>query len=739
MSTGRGIFIVLEGTDGSGKETQCKRLAGRLSKEGYEVAVFDFPQYGQPSSFFVQQYLNGKYGTAEEVGPYTASLFYALDRYAAAARIREALSQGKVVLANRFVGSNMAHQGTKFRHAEERRGFFIWLDNLEFEMLRIPRPTRSFVLRVPAETAQSLVDGKGQRGYTDKKRDLHEADINHLKRSVEVYDDMCRLFPNDFTRIDCTREHKLLDVPTVHEIIWQKVRPLLPPRPRKKTAGANTPSRPAVRQEAPATPAGAPADALTSLGGNVYTFSPTLNHTAVAAAIARLSSANGDVPAVLLEALAGASDKDEQLQRRTLEAYGEHTLQQLTGMHLIIDQASGLLTTAIGQGRQVAYLGQSIRYIPYEQRDNAGNYRYHVPSYLEPQIRGQYKAYLDQIFNLYGELVAGLARFLQQTSASTPENAKLQARDIARAVVPVAAKSAIGLYASGEALERLITRLMSDPLPEARETGEAILAQARTRMPGLVERIATPERGGAAIAHRATVHKKVGRLAREHLPAHYADADQPVTLTKVWPRNELDILPDMLYAHSTVSLQDLRDKSADWPYDIKAKIFEAYIGDRTNANLQPGRALENVHYSWDIVCDYDTFSELQRWRSVQALQQQGLTPRYGYAVPKVIDDAELTDQYEACFDLSLRLHSLLQGAGYMYEAQYATLHGHRLRCQVTYTAREAFRLLAPGPTPHDHTYAYQLLIRSMHEKIGEVHPLIAEAITSPPTLDVRQS
>ena len=186
MKDNTGTFIVIEGTDGSGKGTQFRLLADRLTEAGYEVATFDFPQYDKSSSYFVREYLNGKYGTADEVGPYTGSLFYALDRFEAANDIRKALSEGKIVLANRFVGSNMAHQGTKFQHAEERRGYFIWLDNLEFEMLRVPRPDISFVLRVPAEIAQELVDQKETRNYTDKKRDIHEVDLSHMQRALQV-------------------------------------------------------------------------------------------------------------------------------------------------------------------------------------------------------------------------------------------------------------------------------------------------------------------------------------------------------------------------------------------------------------------------------------------------------------------------------------------------------------------------------------------------------------------------
>src|SRR5690606_22484531 len=115
----KGIFIVIEGTDGSGKGTQFKLVTDHLRAKGYNVATFDFPQYDLPSSYFVKKYLNGEYGSADEIGPYTSSLFYALDGYEAAPAIRQALEEGKIVLANRFTGSNMAHQGTKILSAEQ--------------------------------------------------------------------------------------------------------------------------------------------------------------------------------------------------------------------------------------------------------------------------------------------------------------------------------------------------------------------------------------------------------------------------------------------------------------------------------------------------------------------------------------------------------------------------------------------------------------------------------------------
>jgi thymidylate kinase/thymidylate synthase ThyX len=761
MTTSRGVFIAIEGTDGSGKGTQCKHLVARLKREGYDVAAFDFPQYNQPSSFFVQQYLNGKYGTATEVGPYTASLFYALDRYEAAPRIREALEQGKVVIANRFVGSNMAHQGTKFQHAEERRGFFIWLDNLEFEMLRIPRPALSLVLRVPAETAQHLVDQKEQRSYTDQKRDLHEADLAHLKRSVEVYDDMCQLFPTDFARIDCTRDDQLIGVTAIHDIIWQKIEPLLPARKKNnKTAPAAVVPTPTVAESAyvnkkpngtyELTTEGKKLldETVTSLDGNVYAFTHKMSHTAVVAAMAHAVRTGDDLRTTILDTVIDTLDKDHHLQQRVIETYGEGAIRELTGMHIVIEQASSILAGLVEQGRLPAFLDRATRYVAYDQKDANGNYRYYTPDYLEPRLHEQYRAYMDQIFNLYAEIVSGVTGHLQRHTQVPKElqdsswlhALKTEARDMVRPVLPVAAKTAIGIYASGQALETVIMRLMSGTLPEGQKAGEAILLQARKVAPAFMERVATPERGGAAITYRATTHKKMSRLAREYLPDQYADATPPVTLVDVCPRNELDLVPDMLYKYSTLPLKALQGHVDGWPYDKKVTVFETYLGERTNHHQQPGRALEKARYSWDLLCDYGTFRELQRHRIVDALEGQELTPRYGYEVPKLVEEAELADQFEACFDLSLRLHSLLQEAGYAHEAQYATLHGHKMRTKVTYNAREAFRMHTSGPSPQGNSASYRQLMQAMYTAISEAHPILGEALRSgEPKLDAPQT
>lgn len=229
----RGKFIVIEGGDGSGKGTQFEILIKKLRKLELKFTTQDFPQYEKESSYFVRQYLTGEYGQADDIGPYKGSVFYALDRFQASFRIRQALDQGAIVISNRYVASNMAHQGGKIRFKRDRLGYFKWLSNFEYKIMGIPKPDLNIVLHVEAKAAQQLVDSKNKRDYIDnsslanKKRDIHEDNLDHLKKAEKVYTEICELFPEEFRRIECMGEDGILSIEEVSDLIWQNVEPLL--------------------------------------------------------------------------------------------------------------------------------------------------------------------------------------------------------------------------------------------------------------------------------------------------------------------------------------------------------------------------------------------------------------------------------------------------------------------------------------------------------------------------------
>lgn len=221
----QGKLIVLEGTDGSGKTTQFRLLSERFEKEGHHIVTLKFPQYGKKSAGLVEEYLNGTYGTdPADVSPYAASLFYALDRFDAAFKIRQWLEEGKIVLLDRYVDSNAGHQGGKIRNAREREKFLAWLYDLEYRILGVPKPDRVIILHVPSSMNQALMSERTKRHYLKKgTHDIHEADIAHLKAAESSYLWLAKKFPRDHTFIECVKDNRLLTREEVHELVWKAV------------------------------------------------------------------------------------------------------------------------------------------------------------------------------------------------------------------------------------------------------------------------------------------------------------------------------------------------------------------------------------------------------------------------------------------------------------------------------------------------------------------------------------
>ena len=200
-----GIFIAIEGGDGSGKGTHTRLLTDYLKSQGKDVLETDFPRYGEPSAYYVERYLNGAYGGTNDVPADLGALPYALDRFAAKDVMIEHLKKpDAIIISNRYVASNLAHQGTKLSTADERKEFYERTMQTEYDILGIPRPTKSIVLIMPASHMQANVDKKDARKYTENKRDIHEADADHLEKAKANYEELCKLYPSEFIPIQCT-------------------------------------------------------------------------------------------------------------------------------------------------------------------------------------------------------------------------------------------------------------------------------------------------------------------------------------------------------------------------------------------------------------------------------------------------------------------------------------------------------------------------------------------------------
>jgi dTMP kinase len=218
----RGKLIALEGIDGSGKRTQLDLLERELDARRLATFRISFPRYESFYGKLVGRYLNGEFGGLATVDPHLSALLYAGDRLEAKPEIEAALSAGKIALADRYIGSNMAHQSARIP-PDQREEFFVWLKRLEYGLYGLPAEDLVVYLRVSVAEAHRLVGLKSARAYTSLKRDIQEADIKHLEQTAIIYDRLATEV--NWVRIDCTNTVSgvLYSPEEIHSAVLQAV------------------------------------------------------------------------------------------------------------------------------------------------------------------------------------------------------------------------------------------------------------------------------------------------------------------------------------------------------------------------------------------------------------------------------------------------------------------------------------------------------------------------------------
>jgi dTMP kinase len=216
-------IILIEGTDCSGKETQSKLLISALEKEGIYLEYISFPQYETPTGKIIGGPYLGKAHISEgwfpegavNVDPKVSALYFAADRRYNMKKIEETLKH-KHVLLDRYVESNMGHQGGKIKDRNERIKMFKWLEHLEYELLEFPRPDVKILLYMPYEAGEIL------RKNRKEALDEHEVSKEHLLCAEEAYLDLAELF--NFDIINCAKGNKPRTPEEIHKDVLKLVK-----------------------------------------------------------------------------------------------------------------------------------------------------------------------------------------------------------------------------------------------------------------------------------------------------------------------------------------------------------------------------------------------------------------------------------------------------------------------------------------------------------------------------------
>ena len=215
-----GKLIVIEGTDGSGKSTQFRKLTQRLEQEGQAFKTLVFPRYKEPSSALIRMYLGGDFGThPSDVNAYAASSFYAVDRYASYKKVwGEYYEQGGLIVSDRYTTSNAVHQASKV-DGSERKAFLKWLYEFEYDNLGLPCPDLILYLDVPTDFTEKMM--RRREADTNTSADIHEKDMEYLATCRRTGREAAKYY--GWTVIECVKDGQMRSIEDIHEEIYRHV------------------------------------------------------------------------------------------------------------------------------------------------------------------------------------------------------------------------------------------------------------------------------------------------------------------------------------------------------------------------------------------------------------------------------------------------------------------------------------------------------------------------------------
>src|SRR5262249_16639913 len=347
------------------------------------------------------------------------------------------------------------------------------------------------------------------------------------------------------------------------------------------------------------------------------------------------------------------------LYERVFSGFGDDSIAQLGGAHVACEWVSNILTKVLQRGRLAAYLEQSTRYIPYDQplpESAGGGHRF----FRDEELGPTYEAAMEELFAIYSRSLAQVREWAaerwprgDEPEAAWERSVRAKALDLLRGLLPASTLSHVGIFATGQAYQQLLLRMLGSSLPEARRVGAMILDVLKKVVPSFVARVERPDRGGEWISYlerrREAAERWVARMGRDRA----GGSNAPSVELFDGGGSEDDLSAASLFESARTSERAILDRVRALPPDEQAEIIADLAGDRPNRRHRPGRGWEAVRYRFEIVSDYGGFRDLQRHRMLTC-EWQRLSPDLGAGVPGEVREAGVGDEYERALAISPR-------------------------------------------------------------------------------------
>ncbi len=446
----------------------------------------------------------------------------------------------------------------------------------------------------------------------------------------------------------------------------------------------------------------------------------------------------------------------EGLYRRVFDEYGDDSVSQLGGIHVVFEQASNIVINLIEWGRLAAYLEQSTRYIDFSLPLPDGRFRYYLdPEIMEGPHAEDYAVRMDELFGLYQQMLVHaidyFARLNPRENFDGDDRAyrttiQAKAFDTIRPMLPAGIVSNVGFFGSAQAAANMLRRLLSSELPEARVLGRMALEELRhpDAAPAFFNQIDDPEKGLNWLRYfEDTRHSVTTKVAEFEDQAFVYETGLGVAVPApniaklAWsdPDNQLKVAAAIIYEQSNQNrmMADCIVMARALSDEQRAELIRTYCGKRGelgsesgNRRWKPGRAFERATYCFDFLIDFGIMRDWKRHRML-SIDWGRVEPGLGWTVSPFIEDMEQMELYEEAMRRSSELYVLLL-PDHPQAAQYATCLGYRMRMTMEINARALLFMLELRTSQQGHP-SYRKVGQDMHRLVCEVDPVLGEAMS----------
>ena len=433
-----------------------------------------------------------------------------------------------------------------------------------------------------------------------------------------------------------------------------------------------------------------------------------------------------------------AIESAQNFYDRILDGYGDDSIGELGGAHLALENISILATKTVQDARiGGSPLEKSTRYVSFADKIKLTSGKEEFRFYQEPTLlnsvhRDLYLETCRNLFETYIRFTEPIRKHVRKQLPRDPEISQaayersLQARayDIIRGLLPSATLTNMGVFGNGRFFETLITKLRAEPIKELNEIGQFSYEELTKVIPSFVRRADAEHRYFQDFRNFGQAQQELVRnFAETHLGQLKANTTESVRLIDFDPEAETKLLAALLYSHSGLPLQQIRESVSAMPDTEKIKLIEQNIDLRDHRRHKPERGLEMVFYTFDILGDYGMYRDLQRHRMLTQ-ERQPLTTRYGYDTPDEIEDAGLGVEYHETMSRSADAFETI-AKDFPHEAQYVVPMSYNIRWYVNINLRALIWLTEIRSTPQGHT-GYRRIAQEMFRKVEAAQPLLAK-------------